>query len=313
MWPRRSVLRAPSRRARNSASQQPPPPTRGALKGADARAIMRSSARPACAPAGDAMRAMRLLSAAAALALLASVAFPASAMPPADQVSTHHGGDLTIQPIHHASLLLSWDGHHVLVDPAPLGDATTVGPEFTSLPKPDVIVITHIHADHFSPPVLEAVSGDHTVILTPRNVYEKLPPDLQKRARVLTNGAHTVVDGIPIEAVPMYNITAERLGFHPKGAGNGYILSFGGERVYIAGDTEESPELSHLRAIDVAFIPMNLPFTQTPQAAAKWVRDFRPRIVYPYHYRNRDGSKSDIQWFKTLVGDASEVRLRNWY
>lgn len=259
------------------------------------------------------MHAMRVVSAAAALAFLAMGALRASAMPLADQLATHHGGDLTIQPIHHATLLLSWNGHSVLVDPAPLGDATTVGPEFTSLAKPDVILITHIHGDHFSPPVLQAVSGDHTVILTPRNVYEKLPADLRGRARALANGAHTVVDGIPIEVVPMYNTTAERLSFHPKGAGNGYILTFGGERVYVAGDTEESAELAHLRNIDVAFIPMNLPFTQTPQAAAKWVRDFRPRIVYPYHYRNRDGSKSDIQWFKTLVGDASEVRLRDWY
>lgn len=260
------------------------------------------------------MRAMRLVSAAAALVFLAMRVLPASAMPAADQVPTHQGGDLTIQPMHHASLLLSWNGHSVLVDPAPLNTAATVaGPEFTSLAKPDIILITHIHADHFSPPVLEAVSGDHTVILTPRNVYEKLPADLQKRARVLNNGARTVLDGIPIEAVPMYNTTPERQGFHPKGAGNGYILTFGGERVYVAGDTEETAELAHLRNIDVAFIPMNLPFTQTPQAAAKWVRDFRPHIVYPYHYRNRDGSKSDIQWFKTLVGDASEVRLRDWY
>jgi L-ascorbate metabolism protein UlaG (beta-lactamase superfamily) len=259
------------------------------------------------------MHAMRLLGAAAALACLVMGASPASAMPAADQEPTHQGGDLTIQPIQHASLLLSWNGHSVLVDPAPLDPAAAVGPEFTSLAKPDIILITHIHADHFSPPVLEAVTGDHTVILTPRNVYEKLPADLHKHARALTNGTRTVVDGIPIEAVPMYNTTAERQSFHPKGAGNGYIVTFGGERVYVAGDTEESAELSHLRDIDVAFIPMNLPFTQTPQAAAKWVRDFRPRIVYPYHYRNRDGSKSDIQWFKTLVGNASEVRLRDWY
>ena len=259
------------------------------------------------------MHLTKLVGAAAALAFLALWAVPASAEPQADQLPTHHGGDLTIQPIHHATLLLSWNGRSVLVDPAPLGNAAAVGPEFTSLAKPDIILITHIHADHFSPPVLEAVSADHTVILAPRNVYEKLPPDLQKHARALANGAHTVVDGIPIEVVPMYNTTAERQNFHPKGQGNGYILTFGGERVYIAGDTEEAPELAHLRNIDVAFIPMNLPFTQTPQAAAKWVRDFRPRIVYPYHYRNRDGSKSDIQWFKTLVGNASEVRLRDWY
>ena len=259
------------------------------------------------------MNPLRLMGAAAAVAWFVLGAVPAAAMPVADQLPTHHGGDLTIQPIHHATVLLSWNGRSVLVDPAPLGNPAVVGPEFTSLAKPDIILITHIHGDHFSPPVLQVVTGAHTVILTPRNVYEKLPPELQKHARVLVNGDHTVVDGIPIEAVPMYNTTPERQHFHPKGAGNGYILTFGGERVYLAGDTEEAPELAHLRNIDVAFIPMNLPFTQTPEAAAKWVRDFRPRIVYPYHYRNQDGSKSDIQWFKTLVGDVSQVRLRDWY
>ncbi len=260
------------------------------------------------------MHPIRLVSAAAALAFFALGTVPASAAPAADQLPTHHGGALTIAPIHHATVLLSWNGRSVLVDPAPLGAPSTgVGPEFTSLSKPDIILITHIHGDHFSPPVLQVVTGDHTVILTPRNVYEKLPADLQKHARVLTNGEHTVVDGIPIQAVAMYNTTAARLNFHPKGDGNGYVVTFGGERVYLAGDTEESPELAHLPNIDVAFIPMNLPFTQTPQEAAKWVRDFHPRIVYPYHYRNLDGSKSDIDWFKTLVGDTSEVRLRNWY
>lgn len=259
------------------------------------------------------MHPFRFVSAAAALSLLLLPALPASALPAADQVATRRGGDLTIQPIHHATVLLSWNGRTVLVDPAPLGNPATVEPVFTSMSKPDIILITHIHGDHFSPPVLEAVTGDHTVILTPRNVYEKLPADLQKHAHPLANGQHMTVAGIPIEAVPMYNTTPERQNFHPKGEGNGYILTLGGERVYLAGDTEETAELAHLRDIDVAFIPMNLPFTQTPQAAAKWVRDFHPRIVYPYHYRNRDGSKSDIQWFKTLVGDASEVRLRDWY
>lgn len=259
------------------------------------------------------MHTVRTISAGAALTLLAFViaAGPARATPAPDELHTARGGDLTIQPIHHAALMLTWNGHHVLVDPAPLGPGG--GAEFKALPTPDIIVITHIHPDHFDAAVLQSVAGADTRIFTPRNVYEAMPAELKAKAHVLTNGQRTTVDGIPIQAVPMYNTTAARSHFHPKGAGNGYILTLGGERIYIAGDTEEAPELVHLRNIDVAFIPMNLPYTQTVQAAAQWVKDFRPRIVYPYHYRNQDGTKADVQHFKQLVGDASEVRLRDWY
>ena len=111
----------------------------------------------------------------------------------------------------------------------------------------------------------------------------------------------------------MYNTTAEKLKFHPKGLGNGYVLTFGDKRVYIAGDTEETPELAHLPNIDLAFIPANLPYTQTVEAAAKWVKDFRPKMVFPYHYRNQDGTTSDMAAFSTQVGNASLVRLRKWY
>jgi L-ascorbate metabolism protein UlaG (beta-lactamase superfamily) len=259
------------------------------------------------------MHTIRTIGAAGALALLALVAAPrpARALPAADQVSTARGGDLTIQPIHHAAVLLSWNGRHVLVDPAPL--APGGGAEFKALPAPDIILITHIHGDHYDAGVLQSVAGSNTQIFTPRNVYEAMPAELKAKTHVLANGEHSAAGGITIAAVPMYNTTAVRSHFHPKGAGNGYILTIGGERIYIAGDTEEAPQLAHLRNIDVAFIPMNLPYTQTVQAAAQWVKDFRPRIVYPYHYRNGDGTQANVQQFKDLVGDASEVRLRDWY
>ncbi|MGH7069369.1 MAG: MBL fold metallo-hydrolase, partial [Acetobacteraceae bacterium] len=216
--------------------------------------------------------------------------------------------------VQHASLMLSWNGKHVLVDPAPLGrniDAN-IG-IFKVLPTPDVILITHIHADHFNVPILEAVSGPNTTIIAPQNVYDAMPASLKAKTHVLANGDDTTVDEIPIDAVPMYNTTPARSHFHPKGAGNGYIVTLGGKRVYIAGDTEENPTLAHLRNIYVAFIPMNLPYTQTVRAAAKWVRDFRPRYVYPYHYRNMNGTFSDLQQFRKLVGRASHVELRAWY
>jgi L-ascorbate metabolism protein UlaG (beta-lactamase superfamily) len=262
------------------------------------------------------MNAIRLLGASAMLALFSVLAVPsgASAAPAPDALPTNHGGDLTIQPIHHASLMLTWNDKHVLVDPAPLGrDATAAVTEFKALPSPDIILITHIHGDHFSVPVLQAVTGDHTTIIAPRNIYEKMPAELQAKAHVLANGEKTTVDMIPIDAVPAYNTTEARANFHPKGRDNGYVLTLGGKRIYIAGDTEESSTLAHLRNIYVAFIPMNLPYTQTVDAAAKWVKEFRPQYVYPYHYRNMDGSLADVQKFKELVGGASHVQLRDWY
>lgn len=140
-----------------------------------------------------------------------------------------------------------------------------------------------------------------------------MPADLQAKVKAMNNGDRAMLGGVGVEAVAMYNITPARLNFHPKGQGNGYILTFGDKRVYIAGDTEETPELAHLANIDLAFIPANLPYTQTVEAAAKWVKDFRPKIVFPYHYRNQDGTTSDMAAFETLVGNASLVRLRKWY
>jgi L-ascorbate metabolism protein UlaG (beta-lactamase superfamily) len=144
-------------------------------------------------------------------------------------------------------------------------------------------------------------------------VRDAMPAALQAKVRVMKNGDTGALGAIPIEAVAMYNTTPARLNFHPKGLGNGYVLTLGDKRIYIAGDTEETPELAHLSAIDVAFIPVNLPYTQTVEAAAKWVKDFKPKFVFPYHYSNQDGTTSDMAAFETQVGNASIVRLRKWY
>ena len=228
-----------------------------------------------------------------------------------DSIATDNG-PLVIHPIHHASLMLTWNGKHVLADPAPVDGGADPTTPYRALPTPDVIVVTHIHGDHFNVPILEAVAGAATVIVAPQNVYDALPADLKSKTKVMKNGDRLVADSIPVEAVAMYNTTPERMKFHPKGQGNGYILTIGGKGIYIAGDTEEAPELAHLANIDVAFIPMNLPFTETVDAAANWVRDFKPKIVYPYHYHNGDGTLSDLNRFKALVGGATDVRLRDW-
>ena len=137
-----------------------------------------------------------------------------------------------------------------------------------------------------------------------------MPENLRKQTTALANGETKSLHEIKIEAVPMYNLTPERLKFHNKGRGNGYVLTLGGKRVYISGDTEDIPEMRALKNIDIAFVCMNLPYTMDVNQAAGAVREFRPRIVYPYHYRG-----SDVEKFKSLVGNdrGVEVRLRDWY
>jgi L-ascorbate metabolism protein UlaG (beta-lactamase superfamily) len=145
-------------------------------------------------------------------------------------------------------------------------------------------------------------------IVAPQSVHDKLPAALQGRVHVLANGQTATVETIPIQAVPMYNTTPARAQYHTKGRGDGYVLTLGGKRIYIAGDTEPTPEMKAQTSIDVAFLPMNLPYTMTEEQAADAVKVFKPKIVYPYHYRGSDPKK-----FAALVGNAAEVRLRDWY
>ncbi|HEX5514901.1 MAG TPA: MBL fold metallo-hydrolase, partial [Gammaproteobacteria bacterium] len=181
---------------------------------------------------------------------------------------------------------------------------------FKGLPPPDLILITHEHPDHMSADTLNAIGGSKAPIVAPESVRDKLPQALAERVTVMKNGESETVADIAIEAVPAYNTTPDRLKYHPRGRDNGYLLTLGNRRVYIAGDTEDTPEMRALRNIDVAFVPMNLPYTMTVQQAADAVRAFKPRIVYPYHSRG-----SDVDEFARLVGKDSgiEVRLRNWY
>jgi L-ascorbate metabolism protein UlaG (beta-lactamase superfamily) len=227
----------------------------------------------------------------------------AEKLPPADKIKTDNG-DLTIQPVNHATVVLEWSGKTIYVDP--------VGGEkrFAGLPKPDLIFITDIHGDHMDAATLKSVAQEKTKIVVPEAVKEKLPEELQKQATVLHNGDDKTVEGIKVEAIPMYNLTQSRLKYHSKGRGNGYVLTLGGKRVYFSGDTEDIPEMRSLKNIDVAFICLNLPYTMTPDQAAGAVKEFKPKIVYPYHYRG-----SDTEKFKSLVGSDSgvDVRLRDWY
>jgi L-ascorbate metabolism protein UlaG (beta-lactamase superfamily) len=212
------------------------------------------------------------------------------------------GGDLIVHPINHATLALAFSNVVVYVDP--VGGET----RFAGLPRPTLILITDIHGDHLNLDTLKAVAGTKAALAVSPAVAEKLPAELRARASVLTNGAKATVGGVGIEAVPAYNTTTDRLNFHAKGRGNGYLIELGGQRIYISGDTEDIPEMRALRDVDLAFLCMNLPYTMTVEQAADAVRAFKPRIVYPYHSRG-----SDLEKFQKQVGAASDVRLRDWY
>ena len=219
-------------------------------------------------------------------------------VPAVDEIPTVAGA-VKITPIHHASLMLEGGGVVIHVDPT--------SPGYDGLPKADIIVITHAHFDHMEPALVEKLSKPGTVILAPEDVAQKV-----KGATVMDNGDSRQVGPWKVEAVAMYNLKrgpAPGKLFHEKGRGNGYVLTYGGKRFYISGDTEGVPEMRALQNIDVAFVCMNLPYTMPPEEAADAVKAFHPKIVYPYHYRN-----SDLSIFqKALEGTGIEVRLRDWY
>jgi L-ascorbate metabolism protein UlaG (beta-lactamase superfamily) len=226
-----------------------------------------------------------------------------------DRIATDRG-DLVIHPVSHASFVVQWNGKTVYVDP--VGGAKP----YAGLPKPDLVLITHLHFDHFDPKTLDAILPEgKTAMVAPKSVAEKVPQSLAGKVAVktLSNGEKTEAAGIAIEAVAAYNTTPGKEKFHPKGRDNGYVLSMGGKKVYVAGDTEETPEMRTLEGIDVAFLPMNLPYTMNVEKAAAAIRQFKPKVVYPYHFRSQDGTKADFDQLKKLVGEGTEIRVRNWY
>jgi L-ascorbate metabolism protein UlaG (beta-lactamase superfamily) len=221
-------------------------------------------------------------------------------------------GDVTITPLHHGTVLLDVAGKAVYFDP-------TKDSNYDGLPKAAAIFVTDIHGDHMDPPAIEKLSDAETVVIAPAAVAEKLPKSIAN-VRVMHNGEATttkapLVPPIPslgVEAVPMYNkVRGPAPGrlFHDKGRGNGYVISFGGKRFYVSGDTECIDEMKALKDIDVAFVCMNLPYTMPPSEAAECVAAFGPKIVYPYHYRGSDPHELE----KALSGRPIEVRLRSWY
>jgi len=214
-------------------------------------------------------------------------------------------GPLTIQPVMHASLVLSLKDLVIYADPS--GGAA----KFKGLPAPDMILITDIHGDHFDSSTMAAVVTAKTILVVPQVVADKLTAFDKTRLVILKNGDDVNRSGIRISAVPMYNLPESPTSRHTKGRGNGYVLGIGGKNIYLSGDTQGIPEMRALKNIDVAFVCMNLPYTMGVDEAADAVLAFQPRIVYPYHYRGQD-----VQQFKKLVDAGNkgiDVRLRDWY
>jgi L-ascorbate metabolism protein UlaG (beta-lactamase superfamily) len=215
-----------------------------------------------------------------------------------DTISTS-AGNLEITFIGHGSLMLRFGGKIIHVDPFDqLAD-------YGQFPKADLLLLTHEHRDHLSPGALKKVRTEKTVVVLTRLCAEQVGG-----GTVMKNGDVLTIMGIRIEAVPAYNLVHKRPDgafYHPRGDGNGYVLTFGETRVYIAGDTENTPEMKALKNIDYAFLPMNLPYTMTPEMAADGARAFRPRVLYPYHYGDSDPSRL-VALLKDTPG--IEVRVR---
>jgi L-ascorbate metabolism protein UlaG (beta-lactamase superfamily) len=215
-----------------------------------------------------------------------------------DAIPTAHG-EVEITFIGHGTLMITHGETVIQIDP------WTRLADYATLPKADLILITHAHGDHADPDAVAATRKEGTIVLGDAEGAEKVGG-----AEVLSNGECRTVGAIEIEAVPAYNIEHKRDSgepFHPKGRGNGYVITIDSTRFYIAGDTENTPEMKALENIDVAFLPMNLPYTMTPEMVADGAKAFKPKIVYPYHYGDTDPTRL----VKLLEGEPIEVRIRS--
>ena len=218
-----------------------------------------------------------------------------------DTFKTKGGKEVVITAIKHASLRIQYDGLEIQVDPvAEYAPAT----DYSTFPKADVILVTHEHFDHFDRDTIATLRKDSTEIVANTAVQKMLGS-----GTAMMNGENRVIaKGIKLDAVSAYNTTPGRTQFHPKGRDNGYVLTIDGLRIYIAGDTEDIPEMATLKDIDVAFLPCNQPYTMTPEQVAKEARTIKPKVLFPYHY-----SQTPIKRVSGLLSDTSiDVRIRKY-
>lgn len=212
-------------------------------------------------------------------------------------IITTSAGDLKITFIGHGSLIFTFNGKVIHIDP--YGELA----DYSILPKADIILITHEHSDHFDLAVIKMLRTNKTELVLTETCAQKISGGM-----VMKNGEVQTVQGIKIEAVPAYNIIHKRDNgqpFHPQGVGNGYILTFGDKRIYVAGDTENIPEMKTIQGVDVAFLPMNLPYTMTPEMVADAAKVLKPKILYPYHYGDTDTSQ-----LLEILKNVREIEVR---
>jgi len=204
---------------------------------------------------------------------------------------------LKVTFVGHATLVVTYGDTVIHVDPV---DEKA---DYDAMPKAGIVLVTHDHSDHFDLNAIAKIRTPETAVVVAARCAGKVPG-----AIVLQNGDSRALKGVRIEAVPAYNIVHMRAPgspFHPKGDGNGYVLTLGTRRVYVAGDTENTREMKSLKRIDVAFLPMNLPYTMTPEMVADAALAFRPKVLYPYHFGD-----SDTQRIQTLLASAKDIDLR---
>ena len=210
-----------------------------------------------------------------------------------DTIETNDG-PLTIYFIGHATMMMKYNNLIIHVDPV------NEYADYKKMPKADLILVTHEHHDHFDVQAIAAITKKSTAV-----VLNNSARNLLKSGQALEQGDSAIIQGIKIKAIPAYNTTAGRDKFHPKGRDNGYVLNIGGRNIYLAGDTENTPEMSQLKDIDIAFLPMNQPYTMTPEQLAQAVKDFKPKIVYPYHY-----GETNLSGLPEMLKDEKQTELR---
>ena len=234
----------------------------------------------------------------ALLTLVTTGVDPATAAdpPPTDRIPTS-AGPLDLTFLGHGTLMLTFKDTVLHIDPY-----STVA-DYAALPRADLILLTHDHADHLDEKALALVRTPATDMILPPVCADRVQGGL-----ILKNGETRTVRGITVTAVPAYNLVHHRDNgepFHPRGVGNGYLLDFGDTRLYVAGDTENTPEMAALKDVDIAFLPMNLPYTMTPEMVADAARSLRPRLLYPYHYGD-----TDPQRLVELLRDQKDIEVR---
>ena len=218
-----------------------------------------------------------------------------------DVFKTKGGKTVKFHALVHASIRIEYDGKEIMIDPVTkLGNKTI---DYTTMPKADYIFVTHEHGDHFDKEAIKLLTGDKAQLITNKRCAEMLG-----YGEIMVNGQCSTFNDITVEAVPAYNITEGRTQFHPKGRDNGYILTIDGLRIYIAGDTEDIPEMQDIKDIDIAFMPCNQPYTMTTEQLVKATKTIKPKVLFPYHY-----GQTDVKGIPSQLKDSGiDVRIRHY-